>query len=82
MTQNLILATDTVNHGSAFYMLTGTEDYEYYLDILVDNGTIDEDSRDTLASSNDGYRLRFMMVGMKKTLATENDTEAICLFSN
>ena len=29
----------------------------------------------------DGYRLRYMMVGMKKALDTTNDTEAICMYS-
>ena len=78
---NQLVATDSTNHGSAFYMITGTEDFEYYLDILVDNGTLDDDTKQSLIDSVDGYRLRFMMAGMKKELATENDTEAICLFS-
>ena len=37
MTQNLLVATDDTNHGSALYMLTGTDDYEYVLDIMVSN---------------------------------------------
>ena len=35
--QNLLLATDDTNHGSAYYMLTGTEDYEWMLDSMVKN---------------------------------------------
>ena len=81
MTTNLLLATDNTNHGSAFYMLTGTDDFEYLLDSMVSKEQITADEAKSILSAQDGYRLRFMMVGMKKLLDTENDTEAICLHS-
>ena len=34
MAQELI-ATDSTNHGSAFYMITGTPDFNYALDVMV-----------------------------------------------
>jgi hypothetical protein len=40
MAQNLLVETDNINHGSAFYMLTGTTDFEYVLDTMIENNTI------------------------------------------
>ena len=34
---NLLVATDSTNYGNAYYMLTGTDDFEYILDIMVAN---------------------------------------------
>ena len=79
MTQ--IIASDNTNHGDAFYMLTGTNDFEYVLELMVTNGQIDEDTKDEYLTTLDGYRLRYMMVGMKIALDTEDDTEAICLYN-
>lgn len=78
---NLLLNEDGTNHGDAFYMLTGTNDFEYTLDLMVINGQIDQETADTFLTTQDGYRLRFMMVGMKTALDTDGDTEAICLFN-
>ena len=39
MTQIVLVATDNTNHGSAFYMLTGTNDFEYILDTMIANNT-------------------------------------------
>ena len=61
-------------------MLTGTTDFDYILDLMVTKGQIDQDTADTYLTTYDGYRLRFMMVGMKTALDTEDDTEAICLY--
>ena len=80
-TANLLVDTDNTNYGKAYYMLTGTDDFEYILDIMVANQQITSATRDTYLSNYDGYRLRYMMVGMKKPLDTTNDTEAICLYS-
>ena len=99
MTQNLLVATDNSNHGSAFYMLTGTNDFEYILDTMIANNTeiceknsgesdipcepvsFNDAKKQEYLQKYDGYRLRFMMVGMKKPLVKQNDTEAICLYS-
>lgn len=61
-------------------MLTGTSDFAYLLDLMVLKGQIDEDTASSYMSTHDGYRLRFMMVGMKTALTTKDDTEAICLY--
>ena len=37
MTTNLLVASDGVNHGQAYYMITGTSDFEYLLDNMVIN---------------------------------------------
>ncbi len=79
--QNLLLATDSVNHGSAYYMLTGTEDIGWMFDQLKKNQFITEEQRKDYSGERDGYRLRYMMTGMKKPLNIKNDTEAICLLS-
>ena len=76
---NLLIATDDINHGSAFYALSGTNDFSYILDIMVNNGQLDEDTASEYIQTLDGYRLRFMMVGMKAALDTDDDIEAICL---
>ena len=36
-TANELVATDNTNYGKAYYMLTGTDDFEYILDIMVAN---------------------------------------------
>ena len=76
---NLLLADDGT-HGNAYYMLTGTNDFEYLLDIMVDSETISKDQKDDYLSSLDGYRLTYKMAGMKAAMEI-GDTEAICLFS-
>lgn len=81
MALNELLATDGTNHGSAYYMLTGTDDFEYVLDIMKADSLITNDDIDSYLSGEDGYRLRFMMVGMKTALDTSGDLEAICLAS-
>ena len=35
---NLIVNEDGANHGDAFYMLTGTGDFDYLLDLMVTKG--------------------------------------------
>ena len=75
-----LIASDDTNHGDAFYMLTGTSDFEYVLDLMITKGQIDQDTADSYLTSHDGYRLRFMMVGMKTALDTSDDTEALCLY--
>ena len=77
MTQ--LIASDDDKHGSAFMMLTGTNDFEYMLDLMVENEQIDEDQKDEYLITLDGYRIRYMMVGMKQALDTSDDTECICL---
>ena len=81
MALNELIATDGTNHGSAYYMLTGTDDFEYVLDIMAADSLITDDDIDTYLSKDDGYRLRFMMVGMKTALDTSGDIEAICFAS-
>ena len=78
-TAEVLLETDDTNHGSAFYMLSGTSDFEYVLDIMQDNDLIDEDTASAYLTTNDGYRLRLMMIGMKQPLDSTDDIEAICL---
>ena len=77
---NLLIESDYANHGSAFYMLTGTSDFGYLLDIMYEAQMITEDERDTYHSSLDGYRLSYKMAGMYATLDA-GDVEAICLYS-
>ena len=36
-----IVESDDTNHGDAFYMLTGTSDFDYLLDLMVTKGQID-----------------------------------------
>ena len=78
---NLLVQSNNVNHGSAYYMLTGTDDYEYLLDTMVKKQQIKSTDVSTYLNKSDGYRLRYIMVGMKTALVTKNDTEAICLYS-
>ncbi len=66
--QNLLLASDNVNHGSAYYMLTGTEDVGWMFEQLKKNQFITEAQRKDYSTKRDGYRLRYMMTGMKKPL--------------
>ena len=75
-----IVASDDTNHGDAFYMLTGTSDFDYILDLMVTKGQITQDTADAYLTTHDGYRLRYMMVGMKTALDATDDTEAICLY--
>ena len=35
------------DHGDAFYMLTGTTDFDYVLDLMVLKGQIDQATADT-----------------------------------
>ena len=68
--QNLLVNSDAYGqHGTAFYMLTGTDDFDWVLSNMVSNQQITEDQKKTYLTSADGYRLRIMMVGMKKALA-------------
>ena len=76
---NLLLAEDST-HGNAYYMLTGTSDFEYLLDIMVESEMIDSDDKSDYMSTLDGYRLTYKMAGMKTPLEI-GDTEAICLLS-
>ena len=75
-----LLASDNATHGDAFYMLTGTSDFDYILDLMVTKGQITQDTADSYLTTHDGYRLSYMMVGMKTALDAEDDTEAICLY--
>ena len=77
--QNQIIDTDSTNHGTAFYMLTGNRDFNYLIDMMISDGLVTEDDRSDLLTTKDGYRLRLMMVGMYKALDTTNDSERICL---
>lgn len=78
----LVNADGYGQHGTAYYMLTGTDDFEYVLDNMVSKKQITSAQKTTYMTSGDGYRLRFMMVDMKKALARKGDIEAICLFSD
>ena len=88
MSTNLLVAANTGVHGAAYYMLTGTNDFEYLTDDLVTKGFMSDDDQDTLLSTLDGYRLKLTMVGMEfaldaaDTTNEDYDTEAICLYSD
>ena len=83
-----VLIAATADHGEARYMLTGTNDFSYILDQMVDDGLIEASSSTTtpdkgdLLSSYDGYRLKFTMIDMQDAITGANDdTMAICLSS-
>ena len=77
---NLLIAAEASQHGAAYYMLTGTSDFEYVLDIMVEAEMITTDEKKTYQTTLDGYRLSYKMAGMTSTLDA-GDTEAICLYS-
>ena len=80
--QNLLINSDGYGqHGTAYYMLTGADDFEFVLDNMVSKKQITDDQKSTYLTKADGYRIRFMMVGMKKALSQNGDIEAICLYS-
>ena len=81
MTQNLLMASDGANYGDAFYMITGSEDFNYTIDQMIDAGLLADEDKTVLLQTRDGYRLRFFMVGMYHDLATSGDIEQICLVS-
>ena len=76
-----MIPTDDTNHGSAFVLLTGTQDWSYTVDTLITGGFLEDEDKSDLMITRDGYRLRYMMVGMKAPLENADDTEAICLYS-
>lgn len=81
------LIAATVNHGEARYMLTGTEDFSYVLDRMIDDNLIVHSSttatsKDDMLQIYDGYKLKFTMLGMIAAVNdTTDDTNAICLAS-
>ena len=77
---NLLIAAEASQHGAAYYMLTGTSDFEYVLDIMIEAEMITTDEKETYQTTLDGYRLSYKMAGMTSTLDA-GDTEAICLYS-
>merc|ERR1719232_2526521 len=83
-----VLIAATSDHGEARYMLTGTDDFSYILDQMVDDELIEASSATTtpdksdLLSSYDGYRLKFTMLSMTDAVdGNQDDTCAICLSS-
>ena len=81
----LLIDAVTNTHGEARYMLTGTNDFSYLLDImieddlLVESSDTDNDKSDML-STYDGYRLKFTMLNMyREANDKDDDTCAICL---
>merc|ERR1712061_447040 len=81
------LIAATVDHGEARYMLTGTNDFAYILDEMIDDELLEESSETLIDKTDmlqtyDGYKLKFTMFGMVDAVNdTEDDTCAICLAS-
>ena len=78
--QNLLMQQNGA-HGSAYYMLTGTDDYNFLLDTMEKKKQVDSTGAASLLASSDGYRLRLMMVKMFVPMAANGDIQAICLYS-
>jgi len=85
----LLIAANSGVHGEARYMLTGTHDFSYVLDQMIEDRLIVKSSTATgvvdkadMLRLYDGYQLKFSMFGMQLAVndATD-DTNAICLAS-
>ena len=74
-------------HGEARYFLTGTDDFSYILDEMVEDELIvassaTQNDKADMLTLYDGYRLKFSMLDMVQAVNdNENDTCAICLAS-
>jgi len=81
------LLAATVDHGEARYFLTGTNDFAYILDEMIEDELLVESSdteldKSDMLSTYDGYKLKFSMFGMVAAVNDfEDDTCAICLAS-
>ena len=80
------IAAATATVGDVYYILTGTNNFEYILNDMVDGGLIindgTTDEKTPLLQEYDGYRLKFYMLNNPSpNLTATDDVNAVCFFS-